>query len=100
MRTESTIAQPDDGEEERAEFSAEDLAKIFHYPSIGQLFSDPTPASIDGFTSRMVSTRDQLEKIVRHGSREDADKAGTVVKSINVTLDFLQTLQSMRVGDK
>jgi hypothetical protein len=99
MNTEGKLASSED-KKEVAEFSAEDLAKIFHYPSIGQLFSDPTSAASDDFKSRMVSTRDQLEKVVRHGSREDADKAGVVINGINVTIDFLSSLQRMRVGEK
>jgi hypothetical protein len=97
MSTEGILASRED-KNEAAEFSAEDLAKIFHYPSIGQLFSDPTSAASDDFKSRMVSTRDELEKIVRHGSREDADKAGIVINGINVTIDFLSSLQRMRAG--
>jgi hypothetical protein len=100
MSTESKLASREDSGKEVSEFSAEDLGKLFHYPSIGQLFSGSDSAAIGEFKARMISTRDQLEKIVRHGSREDADRAGIVIKSINVTLDFLSSLQEMRLGEK
>lgn len=100
MSTQRELSSREDSGNEVPEFSAEDLAKLFHYPSIGQLFGDSNPTAIGDFRSRMVSTRDQLEKIVRHGSREDADKAGVVIKSINVTLDFLSSVQEMRLGEK
>lgn len=99
MSTESKLTSHEGSEKEISEFSAEDLAKLFHYPSIGQLFSDSNSAAIDEFRSRLGSTRDNLEKIVRHGNREDADKAGVVIKSINVTLDFLFSLQEMRLSE-
>lgn len=99
MSTESKLTSREDSGKEISEFSAEDLAKLFHYPSIGQLFSGSNYVAIDEFKSGLVSTRDQLEKIVRHGSREDADKAGVVIKGINVTLDFLSSLQEMRVNE-
>lgn len=79
-------------------FTEDDLAKIFHYPSIGQLFNDSTSASLDDFRLRMTTTRDQLEKIIRHGNREEADKAVTVIGGIDVTLDFLLSLQELRAA--
>lgn len=100
MSTESKLTSRENSEKEISEFTAEDLAKLFHYPSIGQLFSVSNTAAIDEFKSRLVSTRDQLEKIVRHASRDEADRANVVVKSINVTLDFLSSLQEMRVSEK
>lgn len=99
MKTEVKQAPLDEGTIEALEFTAEDLAKIFHYPSVGQLFSDASSSALTDFQSRMTATRDQLEKIVRHGTREEADKAGIVVKSVNVTLDFLAAIQEIRVNE-
>lgn len=99
MSTEGKLVSREDSGKEVSEFSAEDLAKLFHYPSIGQLFSGSDSTAISEFKSRMVSTRDQLEKIIRHGSREEADKAGAVIKSVDVTLDFLSSLQKMRLSE-
>lgn len=87
----------EDTGKELSEFSAEDLAKLFHYPSIGQLFSSSNSSEIEAFRSRLISTQDHLEKVVRYGSREDADRANIVIKSIGVTLDFLSSLQEMRL---
>lgn len=100
MNTEGISAPREQSSEKAAEFSAEELAKIFHYPSIGQLFSDANSAALDDFRSRITSTRNRLENIVRHGSRQDADRAGVVVNGINVTLDFLLSLQKLRAGEK
>lgn len=80
-------------------FTADDLARLFNYPSIGELFSDSDSAKLDSFRSRLASTRDQLEKVVRHGSREEADKAGVAIKGIDVTLDFLLSLDQMRISE-
>lgn len=99
MSTEHELAPGENSENETAGFSAEELTKIFNYPSIGQLFSDSNTASLDEFRSRLGSTKDQLEKIVRHGNRAEADKAGTAIKGINVTLDFLQSLHEMRLAE-
>lgn len=100
MGTERKLASPEDSDKETSEFHTADLARLFHYPSIGQLFGESNTTAMGEFSSRMITTRDELEKIVRHGSREDADKAGVVIRSINVTLDFLTSLQEMRLNEK
>lgn len=100
MSTEGKLASRPESDNESAGFTAEDLAKIFHYPSIGHLFSDSNSTAIADFTSRITATRDELEKVVRHGNREEADRAGVVVKGINVTLDFIASLEQMRASEK
>jgi hypothetical protein len=99
MTTEDNQASSENIGSEVPEFGTEDLVSIFHYPSIGHLFSDATSTALADFTSRMVAARDQLEKLVRHGSRQDADQAGIVIKGINVTLDFISSLERMRAGE-
>lgn len=100
MTPDSKTVPHDESGQEMTGFTAEDLAKIFHYPAIGQLFSDPMSTAFDEFQARIVSTRDQLEKTVRHGTRGEADEAGIVIKSVNVTLDFLSSIQKMRTSEK
>lgn len=97
MSTESKLAGQKASDEEPG-FSAEDLAKIFNYPSIGQLFTESNASAFEDFRSRLISTRDNLEKVVRLGSRDEADKARTAVNGISVTLDFLQSLHQMRIS--
>jgi hypothetical protein len=100
MSTERKSATGENGEREAWALGEEDLAKIFNYPSIGQLFSESNTAPLDEFRSRLTSTRDELEKIVRHGNRAEADRAGTAINGVNVTLDFLQSLHEMRIAEK
>ena len=55
-------------------FTANDLAQIFHYPSIGHLFSSPVSADVDEFKSRLAATRDQLEQTIRRGGRDEHEE--------------------------
>ncbi len=74
----------------------QDLAKLFNYPSIGELFSGNDSRRLDEFSLKLNNTRENLERIVRYGNRDEADRATRAVRGIEVTLDFLQTLQNLR----
>lgn len=87
-------------EKDEIEISAEYLAQLFNYPSIGELFDDVSLQKLDDFRARLSNTRESLERVVRYGSRDEAEKSEKAVRSINITLDFLDTLQKMRVARK
>jgi hypothetical protein len=74
----------------------EDLAKLYDYPSIGQLFSEADTRRLDEFCLRLRSTRENLERVVRYGDRAEAERAGRAIRAVDVTVDFLQSLQKMR----
>lgn len=86
--------------EDQTEIDAEDLAQIFNYPSIGQLFDESDPQRLDVFRSRLINTRENLERVIRHGSRDEAGKAEKAARAVKITLDFLDTLQKMRLEQK
>src|SRR5688500_8171435 len=73
-----------------------DLSKLFDYPSFGELFSTADTRRYDEFCAKLTGTRENLERIVRYGSREESEKATRAVRAVEVTLDFLKTLQQMR----
>ena len=84
-------------EEEQIEFNSEDLAQIFNYPSIGQLFDDSDSQAVEKFLSRLAATRENLERIIRYGKRDEADRAEKAARAVRITADFLKTLQTMRL---
>ncbi|MGI9056711.1 MAG: hypothetical protein ACR2F2_13030 [Pyrinomonadaceae bacterium] len=84
-------------DEEQSEFNSEDLAQIFNYPSIGQLFDDSDSQRLETFRSRLSDTRENLERIIRYGSRDEAARADKAARAVQITLDFLKTLQKMRL---
>lgn len=82
---------------EQPEFNPEDLAQIFNYPSIGQLFEDSDSQRLEDFRSRLSETRENLERVIRYGNRDEAERADKAARAIRITLDFLKTLQKMRL---
>lgn len=80
----------------QSHFTEEDLAKLYDYPSIGQLFSEPDTRRLDEFCQRLRATRENLERVIRHGDRSDAERATRAIRAVEVTVDFLQSLKEMR----
>jgi hypothetical protein len=78
------------------ENSTGDLAKLFDYPSVGELFSDSTTRRFDEFCSKLTATRESLERIVRYGTSDEAKRAARAARAVEVTLEFLQNLKRMR----
>ena len=78
------------------EQAPEDLSKLFDYPSVGELFSTSDSRRFDEFCARLGATRENLERIVRYGTRDEAERATKAVKAVETTLEFLQNLQKMR----
>jgi len=73
-----------------------DLSKLFDYPSVGELFSTADTRRYDDFCAKLTTTRENLERIVRYGSREEAERATRAARAVEVTLEFLKNLQQMR----
>ena len=80
--------------------TSEDLAKLFNYPSVGELFSGGDSRRFDEFCAKLTATRENLERIVRYGSRDEAASATRAVRGIETTLEFLQNLQKLRLAEK
>ena len=91
MQNQKQIKDLDASDENSAE-----LSKLFDYPSIGELFSGPDTRRLDEFCAKMIATRENLERIVRYGSRDEAERATRAIKAVETTLEFLQNLQKMR----
>jgi hypothetical protein len=78
------------------EQNSPDLAKLFDYPSVGELFSTGDSQRFDEFCAKLTATRENLERIVRYGTRDEAERAARAVRAVEVTLEFLENLQKMR----
>lgn len=87
-------------ENEKNELSREEAAKLFNYPSIGELFSDSDPHRLNDFFTRLSATRENLERVIRYGNHDEAARASKAAGAVNVTLEFLQSLQNIRLNEK
>ena len=84
----------------KTEFKLEDLAKLFNYPSIGQLFSEDETGRLEDFFAKLYVTNENLERVVRYGNQSEAEKAARASRAIKITLEFLRSLQQMQTANK
>jgi len=70
------------------------IKSLLNYPSLEKIFSDA--ASLSATRKQMRSTIDDLERVIRRGTKEDAEKAAATVKAFQTVLSFLDELENLR----
>ena len=81
-----------------AEDTPADLSSLLHYPSLGRLFEGADSQALEEMRARLVRTNQDLERVVRQGSREDAERAARAARAVSVTLELLDSLEQIRRG--
>ncbi|HEX8474459.1 MAG TPA: hypothetical protein VF666_10530 [Pyrinomonadaceae bacterium] len=85
----SNVAAPND--------NYTDLSSLFHYPSLGRLFEGATSASaLAEMRSRLTRSHQELERVVRQGTPEDAARATRAARAYAVTLSLLDELEKLQ----
>jgi hypothetical protein len=76
--------------------AAADLGSVFNYPSLGKLFDEADPRALEEMRGRLARTGQDLERVVRQGPKEDAERAARAARAVELTLKFLGDLERMR----
>lgn len=76
--------------------SDSDLSSVFNYPSLGQLFDSGGERPLEEMRARLTRTGQDLERVVRQGPKEDAERAARAARAVSVTLQFLDDLERLR----
>jgi hypothetical protein len=76
------------------------FAKLFNYPSIGQLFSEKEIGKLEEFFARLTVTDENLERVIRYGNQSEAEKATRASQAVKITLEFLRNLKEMQTANK
>ena len=79
-----------------AEAQTPDLAGLFNYPSLGRLLEGSDSRALEEMRGRLTRTGQELERVVRQGPREDAERATRAARAVSLTLELLDTLDGMR----
>jgi hypothetical protein len=74
----------------------DDLASVYHYPSLGRLFEQPQSAPLAEMRARLNRTSQDLARVVRQGSREDAERAARASRALDTTLALLDDLEKLQ----
>ena len=74
----------------------ETIKSLLNYPSLEKFF-DPTDSRKQPEMKRkMHSTVDNLERVIRRGTKDDAEKAARAVEAYKTVLSYLDELENMR----
>jgi cell fate (sporulation/competence/biofilm development) regulator YlbF (YheA/YmcA/DUF963 family) len=76
--------------------SIEDISKILNYPALDKLFDEHNPNALAEIRGKFDKTQQDLERVIRQGSKEDAEKAGKVSRAIKITLDLLDNIEELK----
>lgn len=73
-----------------------DLSSLFHYPSLGRLFDEPNNSALAEMRARLTRTHQALERVIRQGAQEDADRAARAARAYTATLTLLDNLEQLQ----
>jgi hypothetical protein len=75
---------------------ANDLSTIYHYPSLGRLFETPNTPALAEMRSQLERTNEALERVIRQGGRDDAERATRASRAYAATLELLNNLEQVQ----
>jgi hypothetical protein len=76
--------------------SSTDFASFFNFPSLGRYFDGEDQSLLPELRARLVRTKEDLERVVRQGAREDAERAASAASAYAVVLSLLEELDAIR----
>ncbi|HEY0078945.1 MAG TPA: hypothetical protein VGB73_09895 [Pyrinomonadaceae bacterium] len=86
----------DAGKQSRASSEAEntpDLASLFNYPNLEHLFEKPDFSALEEMRARLKRTLQSIERVLRHGSKAEVERAVRAAAALRATLELLDELQ-------
>ena len=88
---------PVHGNELSAEVSG-DFAALYNYPLMCHLLESPDISALAEMRGRLAHTTQDLERVVRQGTKDDAARAARVIGAYQVTFGLLDELEQLRAS--
>lgn len=76
-----------------AEPHENDLSAFLNFPSLSRLFQGVDRAALSEVRSQLTQTNQYLERVIRQGPKEDAERAVLISRSYDLTLTLLEELE-------
>ena len=73
---------------------ANDLSAFFKFPSLSRLFQGADRAALSDIRSQLTQTNQYFKRVIRQGTKEDAERAVLISRSYDLTLTLLEELES------
>ncbi len=74
----------------------ETIKSLLNYPSLEKIFDQADWRSPAAMKQKMQSTVDDLERVIRRGTKDDAEKAARAAEAYKTVLSFLNELENAR----
>jgi hypothetical protein len=71
-----------------------DISAFLNFPSLSRLFQGVDRAALSEIRSQLTQTKQHFERVIRQGTKEDADRAALISRSYDLTLTVLQELEN------
>jgi hypothetical protein len=75
--------------------NAEVIESLLKYPALEKVF-DGAPHNYERTKQKMTETVTDLERVLRRGSRTDAEKAEKIIAAYRTALKFLDEIEQLR----
>jgi hypothetical protein len=76
--------------------SNDEIIKLLNYPNLDKLFDEANPNALGEIRVKFEKTMQDLERVIRQGAKEDAEKAEKVLRAIKVTLEVLADIENLK----
>lgn len=74
----------------------ETIESLLQYPSLEHVFDASQPHNLAATRKKMQASVAELERIVRSGSKTEADRAERIIAAYKTTADFIDELERLR----
>jgi hypothetical protein len=74
----------------------ETIEALLKYPSLEKVFDERAPDSYEKTKRTMTSVIAELERVIRRGTKQDAERAETILEAYRTALNFLDELENIR----
>lgn len=72
------------------------IETLLKYPSLEKVFDPTAPDGYEKTKKTMNSVIAELERVVRRGTKQDAEKAEKIIEAYKTALKFLDELEDLR----
>lgn len=71
----------------------QDLSAFLKFPSLSRLFQGADRTALAEMRAQLVQTNQRFERVIRQGTKEDADRAALISRSYDLALSVLDELE-------
>lgn len=72
------------------------IEALLKYPSLEKVFDGSVPDGYEKTKKKMSNVVAELERVIRRGTKQDAEQANKIVEGYKTALKFLEELEDIR----